>query len=130
MSAPQRVVATLLFAALPGVAAVLGLGGLEVSSGLNQPFDGKIAIVGAKQGEIADVDARLAEAEAFARAGIARPYSLTRLRFSVVPTGDDSGYVHITSRESVREPALEFIIEVTWRNGSLQRKYGVLLERK
>ena len=47
-----------------------------------------------------------------------------------MPTGDDSGYVHITSRESVREPALEFIIEVTWRNGSLQRKYGVLLERK
>ena len=28
----------------------------------------------------------------------------------------------------VREPALEFIVEVEWRNGSLQRKYSVLLE--
>ena len=78
MSALQRVVAMLLLVVLPGAAAALGLGGLEVSSGLNQPFDGRIAIMGAKPGEIADVSARLAEPDAFERAGLARPYSLTR----------------------------------------------------
>ena len=59
-----------------------------------------------------------------------RPYNLTALKFAVVPTGDGdgSGYIHITSHQGMREPALEFIIEVRWPNGSLRRKYSVLLQ--
>ena len=115
---------------LPVTAWALGIGGIEVSSGLNQPFSAKIPIVGAKQGELADVNAKLAEKDVFERAGLVRPYNLTALKFAVVPSGDGdgSGYIHITSRQGMREPALEFIIEVRWRNASLRRKYSVLLE--
>ena len=109
----------------------LGVGDIEVSSGLNQPFDARIEIFGAKPGEILDLSARLAEKDAFERAGLARPYSLTTLKFNVVSSeGGTSGYIHITSRDGIREPALEFIVEVEWPRGSLQRKYSVLLERK
>jgi pilus assembly protein FimV len=55
---------------------------------------------------------------------------LTRLKFEVVATGDDSGYIHVTSRDGIREPALEFIVDVKWGNGSVRRKYSVLLEPK
>jgi pilus assembly protein FimV len=125
-----RRVLTALLLLVPFAAAALGLGDIHVASGLNQPFDARIPIIGAKPGEIVDLSAALAEQQAFERAGLARPYSLNRLKFSVVAGEGDSGYVHVTSREAVREPALEFIIEVKWRNGSMQRKYGVLLERK
>ena len=127
MPALQRVVATIL-CLLPTVLWALGVGGIEVSSGLNQAFDAKIPIVGAKQGELADVRAKLAEKDIFDRAGLARPHSLAALKFRVVSTGDSSGYIHITSHAGIREPALEFIVELESRSGSLRRTYSVLLE--
>ena len=115
---------------LPALAWALGIGAIEVRSGLNQPLDAKIPIVGAQPGELDDVAAGLADEAIFARAGLARPHVLTRLKFEVVATGDDSGYIHVTSRDGIREPALEFIIDVKWRNGSLRRNYSLLLEPK
>jgi pilus assembly protein FimV len=123
-------VAAMLLCLLPGAAAALGVGEIEVSSGLNQPFDAKIALIGAKPEELVDISARLADKEVFERAGLTRPYSLSALEFVVVSAGDGSGYIHVTSRNGIREPALELIVEVKWRTGSLRRKYSVLLERK
>ena len=127
MPVVQRVVATIL-CLLPTVLWALGVGGIEVSSGLNQAFDARIPIVGAAQGELDDARAGLAEKDIFDRAGLARPHSLAALKFQVVSTGDSSGYIHITSRTGIREPALEFIVELRSPGGNLWRKYSVLLE--
>jgi pilus assembly protein FimV len=127
MPVVQRVVATIL-CLLPTVLWALGVGGIEVSSGLNQAFDARIPIVGAAQGELDDARAGLAEKDIFDRAGLARPHSLAALKFQVVSTGDSSGYIHITSRTGIREPALEFIVELRSPRGNLWRKYSVLLE--
>ena len=127
MPVVQRVVATIL-CLLPTVLWALGVGGIEVSSGLNQAFDARIPIVGAGQGELDDARAGLAEKDVFDRAGLARPISLAALKFQVVSTGDSSGYIHITSRTGIREPALEFIVELRSPGGNLWRKYSVLLE--
>jgi len=127
VSVLQRTVAVVLLA-LPTALWALGVGGIEVSSGLNQRFDAKIPIVGAKQGELADASAALAGQAIFDRAGLVLSYVLTGLKFQVVATGDESGYIHVTSRDDIREPALEFIVELKWRNGSLRRNYSVLLE--
>jgi len=131
VSALKRIVAVILFLS-PTALWALGVGGIDVSSGLNQPFNAKIPIVGAKAGELADVNVRLSEKSVFDSAGLARPHGLTLMKFEVVPTGDGdedgSGYIHVTTRDSVREPAWEFIIDVKWRNGSLRRKYSVLLQ--
>lgn len=127
MSALKRLAAAVLFT-LPTSLWALGVGSMEVSSGLNQPFDARIPIVGAGEGELADVRAALAEKEVFDRAGLTRPHTLNRLKFLVVPNDDGSGYIHVTSRQGMREPAMEFIVEVRWRTGSLRRKYSVLLE--
>jgi pilus assembly protein FimV len=127
VSGLKRIVAVILFLS-PAALWALGVGGIDVSSGLNQPFNAKIPIVGAKAGELADVNVRLSEKGVFDSAGLARPHGLTLMKFEVVPTDDGSGYIHITTRNSVREPAWEFIIDVKWRNGSLRRKYSVLLQ--
>ena len=129
VSALKRIVAVILFLS-PAALWALGVGGIDVSSGLNQPFNAKIPIVGAKAGELVDVNVRLSEKSVFDSAGLARPHGLTLMKFEVVPTGDGdgSGYIHVTTRDSVREPAWEFIIDVKWRNGSVRRKYSVLLQ--
>ena len=122
------IVQLLVLLMAPATLWALGVGGMNVSSGLNQPFDARIPIIGAGEGEIPDVTARLAEPEVFERAGLSRPHALTRLRFLVVADEQGGGYIHVTSRNGIREPALEFIVEVSWRSGSLRRKYSVLLE--
>ncbi len=127
VSGLQRVVAVVV-CLLPSALWALGVGGIEVSSGLNQPFEAKIAIIGAKPGELANVRAGLADKSVFESAGLARAYALTALKFEVVSTGDASGYIRISSRDGMREPALEFIMDVRWGSGSLRRKYSVLLE--
>lgn len=129
MSAILRIAAAVL-CLMPTTLLALGIGGMEVSSGLNQPFDARIPIVGAQQGELADIHARLAEKKIFERAGLELPYSLSRLQFRIVSTDDTSGYIHVTSRDNIREPAVELIIEVSWQGGSLRRKYSALLEHR
>lgn len=129
VSAIQRLAAALL-CLMPTTLLALGIGGMEISSGLNQPFDARIPIHGAREGELADVDARLAEKKIFERAGLELPYALSSLKFRVVPIDETSGYIHVTSRDKIREPAVELIIDVSWNGGNLRRKYSALLEHR
>jgi len=68
----------------------------------------------------------LASPAAFARAGIDRPLILNSLRFKVVRV-DGHPAIRVTSDQPVREPFLNFIVEVDWRSGRILRQYTVLL---
>ena len=65
-------------------AQALGLGPIEVKSGLNQPLVAEIPILSAAPGEIDELEVRRASPEAFARVGLERPVGLTaNLQMSV-----------------------------------------------
>ncbi len=110
-------------------ALALGLGDLQVESKMNQRLDGRINLVSVKTGDIINMSVRLAEPEVFEAAGLPRPFYLTRLKFEPVETAENEGYIRITSKENIREPTLNFIIEVSWPNGRLLREYSVLLSK-
>jgi len=114
--------------AVPGLAAALGLGSIELHSGLNQPFDARINLVSPTAGEIQSLKVQLADNDAFQRAGIDRPFVLSRLKFEVVTNDSGPDYIHITTREPVREPFLDFLVEADWSTGRLFREYTVLLD--
>jgi pilus assembly protein FimV len=109
-------------------AHALGLGELDSSSGLNQAFEGRIPLLSVRPDEMDGVRIRLADAAAFERAGVDRPYFLTLLNFA--PATDASGkpIVRVTSNFPIREPFLNFLVEVNWPNGRLVREYTVLLD--
>ena len=69
---------------------------------------------------------QLADDEAFEAAGLPRLHLLTALRFETVDSGDGA-YVQVRSKGLVREPALNFIVEVIWAKGRILREYTVLL---
>ncbi len=110
-------------------ASALGLGELDVQSVMNQELDARIDLVSVKTGDIINMSVRLADPEVFKSAGLPRPYHLTKLKFEPVETAENAGYIRITSKERIREPYLNFIIEVTWPNGRLLREYSVLLNK-
>ena len=106
----------------------LGLGGMRTQSALNQPFYAEIDLFDVDGAALDAVKVRLASREEFDRAGTERPHFLTRLRFTPVIGPRGEPMVQVTSREPVREPYLNFFVEVLWPEGRLVKEYTVLLD--
>ena len=120
---------TILIGILWGLKAyALGLSHIEVYSKLNEPLKASVKVFSLPKGELGNLRATLASNEAFRRAGIERPYVLTSVNFSVVPTDKDSAVIHISSPQPIKEPFLNFLVEVTWPSGRVLREYTVLLD--
>lgn len=126
----KQVLAYLLAAMLiaPSGAYALGLGNLQRKSQLNQPFSATIELIDAKADEVDSLSVKLADTERFRRAGLERPQVLSQLRFEVIQPEHGPDYIKITSHEPIREPFLNFLIEVNWPKGRLFREYTALLD--
>lgn len=109
------------------VAAALGLGSINSESTLNQPLKARIELLSADPGDIGRISAQLASPDAFERAGLERPFFLSRLDFDVVREGD-AVFLEVTTDGAVKEPFLDFLVEVNWPNGRLLREYTLLLD--
>ncbi|MDY6840140.1 MAG: FimV/HubP family polar landmark protein [Pseudomonadota bacterium] len=111
-----------------GVAQALGLGEIELQSYLNEPLDAEIVLPQSRGINPADVFVNIASDQAYERVGLDRNQFLGKLRFQVVTGNDGSLIVNVSSREPVREPYLNFLLELTWPNGRLMREYAVLVD--
>jgi len=109
-------------------AHALGLGDLSSKSTLNQNFQGDISLLSVEPEELDAVRVKLADAEAFSRAGVERPFYLSLLRFEPTLTAKGRPVIRVTSEFPIREPFMNFLIEVNWPNGRLLREYTVLLD--
>lgn len=111
-----------------GLAAALGLGEITLNSALNQPLNAEIELLAVGDDMSAsDIKIALAPADAFNLAGVDRLHFLNDLRFSPVLRGANS-VVRVISNQPVREPYLNFIVELKRPGGQLLREYTVLLD--
>ena len=89
----KRFLSTIAFLFLsPVVVYALGLGDVVVNSALNQPLDGKIELLSPSPDDLDSLKIGLADSNAFAKAGIDRPFSLSKLKFNLrrsIDDGDD-----------------------------------------
>lgn len=111
--------------ALPAFA--LGLGQIVVRSGPGQPLQAEIPIL-AEPSELAQLQARLASPDTFARVGLPAPdASLNDLQFTVASDARGRPVIRVSSMAPVTQPVLNFLIEVDWGQGRLVREYSALL---
>ncbi len=115
-------------ALVPLAASALGLGSIKIHSALNEPLKAEIELLSASPADVKNLSVRLASYDAFARAGIERPASLMMLDFKVEPKGGGKYVVKVTSRQPVREPFLDFLLDTEWQDGRMLREYTVLLD--
>ena len=107
----------------------LGLGQLQVKSGLNQPLVAEIPIFAAMPGEVDNLSVRLASPESFERVGLTRPGYLTaNLSFSVGKNARGQNVIMVTSSGKFIEPFLSFLIEADWGRGSVTKEYTALID--
>lgn len=111
-----------------GMAHALGLGEIRLKSALDQPLEAEIELLDVRGLQAAELRPALAPVEEFGKIGIERPQFLSDLTFTPQLRSDGRGVIRVTSSQPVREPYLNFLIEVLWPSGRLLREYTVLLD--
>ena len=113
----------------PAYVNAFGLGDVVVGTALNEPLEGRIELLSASPDELDSLAVTLADGETFTKAGIDRPFILSKLRFDLVRSTDSRpDYIRVSSQLPIQEPFLNFLIEVSWINGRILREYTILLD--
>jgi pilus assembly protein FimV len=110
------------------VVSALGLGEIELQSGLNQPLQAEIELNNLGELDPEQVAIKLGSPADFSRAGVERVYFLNDLKFVVQTDGKGGGVIKVSSSKLVREPYLDFVLEARWPDGRLLREYTVLVD--
>jgi pilus assembly protein FimV len=120
-------VCLLLSGVLPYSALALGLGEIDLKSGLNQPFLAEIPVSSESTNDLSGLAVELASTGTFGEFGLDRAAFLADFKFVVVKQGSDA-VIRITSRNPVVEPFVTLLLEINWPQGRLLREYTVLLD--
>ncbi len=111
----------------PASGHTLGIGEIKLHSALNQNLDAEISLV--LSGEIAsDIKVKLAPPEKFDEAGVSWTYFLSKIKFETITQSNGSAIIKLTSNEALKEPFLDFLLEVSWPKGNLYREFTVLVD--
>lgn len=113
---------------LPGMSWALSFGEISSNSYLNQKLDAEVKLHTLNPSEVIDARVTLASKEAHERAGIDMNYILQKLRFSVVSKGSNEFVVRVVTKQPVKEPVIEFVLELDWVTGRVQRSFSIHLD--
>jgi len=108
-------------------AHAFGLGKIELSSSLNEPFKAEIAVTALRGDDEGELQVQLASNSEFEKAGLKRTFLLTQLSFDIVEKNGETK-IKISSSQPVKEPFIDFLLTATTGNGRLIREYTVLLD--
>ncbi|WP_193074188.1 FimV family protein [Pseudomonas sp. FME51] len=106
----------------------LGVGEINLRSALNQPLDAEIELLQVRDLSSSEIRSVLASPDDFGKAGIDRSFFLTDLTFTPVVRQDGKAVIRVTSTRPVKEPYLNFLMEVRWPSGRVLREFTLLLD--
>ena len=113
---------------LSNYASALGLGEVKLKSTLNQPLSAEVQLLDTKGLSPEQIIVSLGTVNDFERNGLDFVHFYTEFQFEVALDNPGGPVVRITSRNPVREPYLNFLIEAKWTSGRLLREYTVLMD--
>ncbi len=106
----------------------LGIGDIELHSALNQNLKAEISLLVSQDENISDIRVNLAPPAKFDEAGIPHTAFLSKIQFQPIVKPDGSVVIQLSSKEALREPFLDFLVEVSWAKGNLYREFTVLVD--
>ncbi len=125
----STILSSLVFALMPVVSQAIGLGNIMLHSHLNEPLEADIALTDLKGFDPSDVIVTVADQQAYEEAGLQPIGWLTSIRFQVLK-GEVGGrpVLKLKTKEVVKDPFVDLLIEVKWPGGRLLREYTLLLD--
>ena len=124
----SAVAAALFFIAVSSNVVAMGLGAIDMQSGLNQPMNAVINLTSASGTDLSDIKVSIASKEAHDRTGLSKNRILSDFSFTVERDNRGNTFIRVTSTDTVHEPFIEFLLELQWPNGRLLREYTVLVD--
>ena len=112
----------LLSAAHPAAYA-LGISEIKLNSSLNQSLDATVEILSATLEELNSLNVSVSRLSGEA-AGMEQ---WPGVKIELVRVDDGKSYLKLTSEDSVREPVLNFLLELEWASGHIKREYSLLI---
>jgi len=109
-------------------ANALGLGEIRVNSALNEPLNAEIKLLQVRDLSPLQIQPRMADIDEFSLAGISKARFLSDVSFDVRVMPDGTGVIRMRSSAPIKEPFLNFLVEVNWPAGRLVREYTLLLD--
>lgn len=109
-------------------AHAIGLGDIKLRTSLNEPLRADIQLVQVKDLSENEILVNLASQTDFSKAGVDRDFLLTSLRFRVDMDDPKNPKVVVTTEQPIREPYLNFLVELQWPSGRLLREYTLLMD--
>ncbi|MFM8454147.1 MAG: FimV/HubP family polar landmark protein [Gammaproteobacteria bacterium] len=107
-------------------AFALGMGKLYLYSYLNELLDAEIELIAGENYAATEMIAKLASKQDFIRAGVAYAVPV-HIDFRVIKKVGKT-FIRATSLSPIREPYLDFVLDLSWGNGRVVRGYKVLLD--
>lgn len=104
-------------------AQALGLTEIRLNSSLNQPLN---AIIELKSASAAELDS-LSIIVGRNTSSSSRAAHWPDIKAELVRMEKGNSYVKLTSKDAVREPVLNFLVEASWSTGRILREYKLLL---
>lgn len=107
--------------------SAVGLGGINVVSGLGQPLKAEIELVAVSRADKPGLVARLASPDAYKGAGLDYP-SGVKYSFEVGSRANGEPYLKLSSNREINDPFVSLLVELSWSSGKLMREYTFLLD--
>ena len=104
----------MLVTALPSPSLMaLSLSDIELKSALNQILDARVLLLAVDKDELGSLQININDN--------------ANLKYEI-KENENGHYISITSRDVVKEPVLNFSLEVSWSKGRLIREYSLLID--
>jgi pilus assembly protein FimV len=105
----------------------LGLGEITVTSKLGENFNASIPITDTAEFDVEQIKASNATADIYKQLNVDNSfiYQSFKLNLSNV---DGKLVLNITTSDSIREPYLNFIIQMKWPSGQINKEFKVLID--
>jgi pilus assembly protein FimV len=120
------IVLFLFFAGFQPAVLALALGELELKSHLNQKLNVVIPLIFSKESELVELKLSTVRPEGQS-SGLQAWHNL---KVEIIENEGNQPYLKITSKDTLREPALSFVLDMQWPSGRIQRSYSLLLDPK
>lgn len=123
----QQILVAVVFIFFSSASFAVGFGKIKVYSYLNELLSAEIELIGVENIHTDLLVANLASPKDFVRANMARPFFLTKLSFEII-RHEEQTVIYVSSINSVKNPFLNFLVELSLPDGKLVKGYTILID--
>jgi len=129
MSFLTKAIALFTFTLLTSIDCLaLGIGNIAMHSALNQSLNADILLVMLKDENLEDIKANIVNQSKIYPIDLPWTPLMSKISFSTKTLPDGSIYINLSTKETVKEPFLHFMLQVSNSKTSLYREFTVLLD--